>query len=100
VRTLHALFLSCSSCQNVSKFPQMVPCKRCRIKASPLPNYVREWGMTQTSVPQRHEQRKVEGLLLKLSKVKPISAKAAPVVPGKSAIRAAGTASPQVFFST
>jgi hypothetical protein len=38
--------------------------------------------MTLTSLPQPHEQRKVEELLVKLSKMKPICA------------------SPQVFFST
>ena len=56
--------------------------------------------MTQTSLPQRHEQRKVEELLLKLSKMKPIAAKAAIVVVAKPAVRAASTAHPQVFFST
>jgi hypothetical protein len=56
--------------------------------------------MTQTSLPQPHEQRKVEELLLKLSKVKPISAKPAPIVLGEPAIRAACPASSQVFFST
>jgi hypothetical protein len=55
--------------------------------------------MTQTSLPQPHEQRKVEALLVKLSKVKPISAKRDPIVPGKVAIRAC-TANSQVFFST
>jgi hypothetical protein len=33
-------------------------------------------------MPQLHEQRKVEELLVKLSKMKPISAKPAPIVPG------------------
>jgi len=56
--------------------------------------------MTQTSLPQRHEQRKVEALLLKLSKVQPISAKPAPIVQGEAAIRAACSANSQVFFST
>jgi hypothetical protein len=56
--------------------------------------------MTQTSLPQPHEQRKVEELLVKLSKMKPISAKPAPIVPGNPAIRAASTANSQVFFST
>jgi len=55
--------------------------------------------MTQTSLPQPHEQRKVEALLVKLSKVKPISAKLAPIVPAKAAIRAC-TANSRVFFST
>jgi hypothetical protein len=56
--------------------------------------------MIQTSLPQPHEQRKVEALLVKLSQVKPISAKPAPIVQGMSAIRAACTANSQVFFST
>jgi hypothetical protein len=56
--------------------------------------------MTQTSLPQPHEQRKVEKLLVKLSKVKPVSAKPAPIVQGMPAIRAACTANSQVFFST
>jgi hypothetical protein len=56
--------------------------------------------MTQTSLPQPHEQRKVEELLVKLSKMKPISAKPAPIVQGMSEIRAACTANSQVFFST
>jgi len=56
--------------------------------------------MTKTSPPQTHEQRKLEKLLLRLSKVKPISAKPAPIVLGESAIRAACAATSQVFFST
>jgi hypothetical protein len=56
--------------------------------------------MIQTSLPQPHEQRKVEELLVKLSQVKPISAKPAPIVQGMSAIRAASAANSQVFFST
>jgi hypothetical protein len=56
--------------------------------------------MTQNSLPQRHEQRKVEELLLRLTKMKPISAKPAPIVFGKAAIPAAYTANPRVFFST
>jgi hypothetical protein len=56
--------------------------------------------MIRTSLPQPHEQRKVEALLVKLSKVKPISAQPAPIVQGMSAIRAACTANSQVFFST
>ncbi|MBZ5684526.1 MAG: hypothetical protein LAP86_05775 [Acidobacteriia bacterium] len=55
--------------------------------------------MTQTSLPQRHEQRKVEELLLKLSKMKPIPAKPE-IILGKPAIHAASTANPRVFFST
>jgi hypothetical protein len=56
--------------------------------------------MKQTSLPQPHEQRKVEELLVKLSKIRPISAKPTPIVPGKTASRTAGTANSQVFFST
>jgi hypothetical protein len=56
--------------------------------------------MTYNSLPQRHEQRKVEELLLRLSKMKPISAKPVPIVLGKAAIRTASTANSQVFFST
>jgi len=43
--------------------------------------------MTQTSLPQPHEQRKVEKLLVKLSKVNPISAKPAPSVQGMSNVK-------------
>jgi len=56
--------------------------------------------MKRTSLPQPHEQRKVEELLMKLSKMKPISAKPTTTVPGNPAIRAACTANSQVFFST
>ena len=45
--------------------------------------------MTRTSLPQPHEQRKVEELLVKLSKMKPVFAKPAPIVLGNPAIRAA-----------
>jgi hypothetical protein len=68
--------------------------------ASRLPNHVRELFMTQINLPQPHEQRKVENLLVKLSKMKPISAKPAPIALGKAALIAACTAHPQVFFST
>jgi len=37
-----------------------------------------------TSRPQWHEQRKIEKLLLKLAKMKPISAKPAPIMTGSS----------------
>jgi hypothetical protein len=57
-------------------------------------------AMTQTNLPPRHEQRKVEELLLRLSKMKPISAKPAPIGIGHSALRATGTANSRVFFST
>jgi hypothetical protein len=56
--------------------------------------------MRRTSLPRPHHERKLEALLVNLSKVKPISAKPAPIVPGKSAIRAACRANSQVFFST
>jgi hypothetical protein len=56
--------------------------------------------MTRISLPQSREQRKIEALLVKLSKVKPISAKPAPIVRGEPAIRAACAANSQVFFST
>jgi hypothetical protein len=56
--------------------------------------------MTQTSLPQPHEQRKVEKLLVKLSKMKPVDTKSAPIALGESATRVACTANPQVFFST
>jgi hypothetical protein len=41
--------------------------------------------MIQTSLPQPHEHRKVEELLVKLSKMKPISAKPAPSPAANSA---------------
>jgi len=56
--------------------------------------------MTRTSLPQLHEQRKIERLLERLSKVKPISAKPAPIVQGMSAVRAGITAHAKLFFST
>ena len=56
--------------------------------------------MTRTALPQPHEQCKVEELLVRLSKMKPNSAKPAPIVLGNPAIRAAYTANSQVFFST
>ncbi len=56
--------------------------------------------MTQTNLPPRHEQRKVDVLLLRLSKMKPISAKPAPIGVGHSTLRATGTANSRVFFST
>jgi len=54
--------------------------------------------MTLTNLPQPHEQRKVETLLIKLAKVQPISAKPAPIAYGKNAVRA--SAHPRVFYST
>jgi hypothetical protein len=45
--------------------------------------------MAQTSLPQPHEQRKIEGLLLKLSKMKPVSVRPGPTVPGVSPVGAA-----------
>jgi len=54
--------------------------------------------MTLTNLPQLHEQRKVETLLIKLAKVQPISAKPAPIANSKAAILA--SAHPRVFYST
>jgi hypothetical protein len=45
--------------------------------------------MTQSSNPLFHEQKKVEKLLLKLAKVKPISAKPAPIAGGQVTLRSA-----------
>jgi len=53
--------------------------------------------MNRTSLPQPHEQRKIEQLLIVLAKKQPISAKPAPIAYGLSAI---GTAHPRIFFST
>jgi hypothetical protein len=65
------------------------------------PTLCENGSMTQNSLPQPHEQRRIEQLLVKLSKVKPISSKPAPIVQGVSATRgAACTAHSQVFFST
>jgi len=47
--------------------------------------------MMQTILPQSHEQRKIEQLIVKLSKVKPVSAKPAPIAQGMPAIRASCT---------
>jgi len=41
---------------------------------------------TITSRLQLHEQRKIEKLLLKLAKLKPIAAKPAPIMSGSSTI--------------
>jgi hypothetical protein len=54
--------------------------------------------MKPPSLPQPHEQRKVEVLLSRLSKSQPIAAKSAPIMQGQSAL--GGTAHPRVFFST
>jgi hypothetical protein len=56
--------------------------------------------MTSPSLPQPHEQRKIEQLLIRLSKMKPVSAKPAPIVQRLPALRAGRTARPQIFFST
>jgi hypothetical protein len=40
-----------------------------------------------TSRPRLHEQRKIEKLLLKLAKLKPISAKPAPIMAGSSSMK-------------
>ena len=44
-------------------------------------------GMTLTSLPPSHEQRKVEKLLIKLARVKAISAKLPQSMPGRPAVR-------------
>jgi len=56
--------------------------------------------MKRITLPQSHEQRKVEALLLKLAKMNPIPAKRAPIVFGKSATQATSSANLQIFFST
>lgn len=53
--------------------------------------------MTQPNLPIRREERKIEQLLIVLSKKQPISAKPAPIAFGKSAT---GTAHSRIFFST
>ena len=45
--------------------------------------------MTLTSLRQPHEQTKIEKLLLKLAKIKPISARPAPIMTGPSALKTA-----------
>ena len=57
---------------------------------------VKEFPMTQPTPYIPHEQRKIERLLLTLSKKRPVSAKPAPSE-GQSAT---GTAHRRVFFST
>jgi hypothetical protein len=57
-------------------------------------------AMTLTSLPQSHEQRKVEKLLIKLAGVKAISAKPPQSVPGRTPVRVSGTANSRVFYST
>jgi hypothetical protein len=44
--------------------------------------------MRAPNLPQPHEQRKIERLLVKLAKLKPISAKSAPITSGCSTIPA------------
>ena len=53
--------------------------------------------MSKTSLPQRREQRNVDKLLLRLSKMKTVLPKPAPITPAKSAIRAACTSNLQSF---
>jgi hypothetical protein len=53
--------------------------------------------MTQPMLRVPHEQRKVERLLIALSKKQPVSSKPAPIAYGKSAT---GTEHSRVFFST
>lgn len=45
--------------------------------------------MKTAKLPQLHEQRKVERLLVKLATIKPISAKPAPIARGRLVIQAA-----------
>jgi hypothetical protein len=45
--------------------------------------------MTLTSLRQPHEQRKVEKLLVKLAKIKPISAGPAPIMSGLNVLKTA-----------
>jgi hypothetical protein len=45
--------------------------------------------MTNTKLPQPHEQRKIEKLLLKLAKMKSNSSKVAPITNGNSSLRIA-----------
>jgi len=58
---------------------------------------VGEFVVTQPNLPTRREERKIEQLLIVLSKKQPISAKPAPIAFGKSAT---GTAHSRIFFST
>jgi hypothetical protein len=46
-------------------------------------------NMPATSRPVSHEQKKIEKLLLKLAKIKPISAKPAPIADGQFTRRTA-----------
>jgi hypothetical protein len=46
-------------------------------------------NMPATSQPVSHEQKKIEKLLLKLAKIKPISAKPAPIADGQVTRRTA-----------
>ena len=46
-------------------------------------------NMRATSHPVSHEQKKIEKLLLKLAKIKPISAKPAPIADGQVTRRTA-----------
>ena len=45
--------------------------------------------MTRTTLPQMHEQRKIEKLLLKLAKMKPKHGKPAPIASGINTLRTA-----------
>jgi hypothetical protein len=45
--------------------------------------------MVMRNLPPFHEQRKIEKLLLKLAKLKPMSAKLAPIMTGSSLIKVA-----------
>jgi hypothetical protein len=45
--------------------------------------------MTTTSLPQSHEQRKIDKLLLKLAKMKPKHGKPAPIASGINTLKTA-----------
>jgi hypothetical protein len=72
----------------------------CQLLISQLSKPLGIWEnffMTQPSLPVSREQRKIEQLLIALSKKQPVSAKPAPIAYGLSAT---GTAHPRIFFST
>jgi hypothetical protein len=57
-------------------------------------------AMTQTILPQPHEQKRVEKLLVKLSTVKAISPKPPQSVRQEPTIFLSATAHSRVFYST
>jgi len=56
--------------------------------------------MSNPGLPHRHEQQKIDKLLLRLSKIQPVSPKPAPMTPAKPPSRAACGSNLRVFFST